>query len=280
MATHEQMRGIQRYSAVVLLLAGVVYFASARAQSQNAPAFEVASVKPNTSGDSSSRTSSRDTGLVATNTTVKMLILMAFNLKDFQLAGGPSWIESERFDVSARPPDGVKYTRDMLRTLLEERFKLVTHTETREQPIYALVVARPDGRLGPQITPTATVDCEAARGANRTGPPVSPCGLNSSVGGATGKMTAVGQQLGGLAAMLGNFGLGRQVIDRTGLTGRYDFELQWSSETLRAGATSDAAAAAPGVFTALQEQLGLKLESQRGPVEFVIIDSIDRPTPD
>jgi uncharacterized protein (TIGR03435 family) len=274
------VRVIQRYSAGVLLLAGLVAVASARAQSPAAPAFEVASVKPNTSGDSSSRTSGRDSSFIATNTTVKMLILTAFNVKGFQLAGGPAWIESERFDVNGRPPEGVKYSRAMLRTLLEARFKLVTHTETREQPIYALVLARPDGRLGPQIKPTATLDCTPAPGANPAGPLVSPCGLNSTVGGAAGKLTAVGQPLEGLAATLGNFELGRQVIDRTGLTGKYDFELQWSSDTLRAMGTTDAAAAAPGVFTALQEQLGLRLDSQRGPVEFVIIDSIDRPTPD
>jgi len=248
-----------------------------RAQGERAR-FDVASIKPNMSGEGRSRTSGRENGFTATNTSPWFLIITAFNLKEFQLTGGPSWIRSERFDVNGRVPEGQKYTRAMLQTLLEDRFKLVTHRETREESIYALVVARPNGRLGPQIKPTATLDCAARREANPSGPPVSPCRFNSSLGDTGGKMSVVGQPIDALAAMLGNIGLGRQVVDRTSLTGKYDFELQWSSDNGRPA--SDAPGDPPGVFTALQEQLGLKLESGRGPVEFVVIDSIDRPSPD
>lgn len=261
----------------VVLIAIVACSVAIHGQSQTAPAFEIASVKQNASGLPGSRTSSRDNSFVATNTVARFLIILAFNVKDFQLTGGPSWITSERFDVNARTPDGVKYSREMLRRLLEERFKLVTHTETREQPIYALVVARADGRLGPQLKPT-TADCTPTRDANATAPPATRCGFNTSIGDAAGKMVAVGQPLEGLAAALGNFELGRQVVDKTGLTGKYDFELQWSSDSLRTGA--DTTANAPGIITALQEQLGLKLESTRGPVESVVIDAIEHPTPD
>jgi len=259
-----------------LALAWILITATVAAVAQTA-SFEVASIKLNTSGLASSRTSSRDNGFVATNTTVKFLIISAFNLKDFQLSGGPTWVASDRYDVNARVREGAKYTREMLRTLLEERFKLVTHRESRDDAIYSLVVAHADGRLGPRLKPTATLDCTPGRGANPGGPLTSPCSFNSSIGDVTGKMSAVGQGLEALAALLGNFGLGRLVVDRTGLTGRYDFELQWSYDALRPNAD---AAGEPGLFTALQEQLGLKLETARGPVEFVVIDSIERPRPD
>jgi uncharacterized protein (TIGR03435 family) len=266
---------------VAIVGVGILVPAAVRVRGQVERArFEVASIKPNTSGEIRSRTSGRDNGFTATNTSPWFLIITAFNIKEFQLTGGPSWTRSERFDVNGRVAEGQKYTRAALQTLLEERFKLVTHRDTREESIYALVVVRSNGRLGPQIKPTATLDCAARRGANPSGPAVSPCSFNSTLGDAGGKMSVVGQPMEALAAMLGNIGLGRQVqvVDRTGLTGKYDFELQWSSDNVRPA--SDAPADPPGVFTALQEQLGLKLESQRGPVEFVVIDSIDRPTPD
>jgi len=264
---------------VAIVGVGILVPAIARVRGQVERArFDAASIKPNTSGEIRSRTSGRDSGFTATNTSPWFLIMTAFNLKEFQLTGGPSWIRSERFDVNGRVAEGQKYTRAMLQTLLEDRFKLVTHRDTREESIYALVVVRSNGRLGPKIKPTATLDCAARRGANPSGPPVSPCSFNSSLGDGGGQMSVVGQPMEALAAMLGNIGLGRQVVDRTGLTGKYDFELQWSSDNVRSA--SDAPADPPGVFTALHEQLGLKLESQRGPVEFVVIDSIDRPTPD
>lgn len=267
-----------RFGLTFLLAAIAVALISIHGHAQSAPAFEVASIKPNTSGLPGSRTNGRGNSFIATNTVARFLVIVAFNLKDFQLIGGPDWITSERFDINARTPDGVNYSRDMLRRLLEERFKLVTHTETREQQVYALVLARADGRLGPQIKPTTTLDCTPTRDANPSGPATSRCSFNASTSDTVGKLTAVAQPIEGLAMMLGNFGVGRQVIDRTGLAGKYDFELQWSPDTLRTSA--DTPGAAPGLFTALQEQLGLKLESARGPVETVVIDSIERPTPD
>jgi uncharacterized protein (TIGR03435 family) len=123
--------------------------------------FEVASVKPNTSGSGSSSLNTLPGGrFQATNATVRQLILAAYRLKRLQLTGGPSWIDSEHFDVEARAAENVppEQTMTMLKGLLGDRFKLVTHNETKDQPVYALVLARNDRSLGPQLKPT-TLDC-------------------------------------------------------------------------------------------------------------------------
>jgi uncharacterized protein (TIGR03435 family) len=259
------------------ILVGVCLAAQSTGAPPSGPAYEVVSVKPNESGSFSSSSNTRGGSFTATNATVRQLVLTAYRLRDFQVSGGPGWIESDRFDVAARAPEGEKPDHPaMLRTLLAERFTLRTHRETREQPIYALVVARSDGRLGPQLQPS-TIDCSGRGGAPPAGN--ANCGLNSSVGGALGKMTGTGTTMDNLATALGNFGLNRMVLNRTGLTGGYDVELQWMPDNARAPA-GDTANQAPSIFTALQEQLGLKLDSQRGPVEFLVIDSVDQPTPD
>jgi uncharacterized protein (TIGR03435 family) len=255
----------------MLVLAG----AAVAAQSVAAPAFEVASVKPNTSGGFNSSTSGNATSFTAVNAPLRLLIVFAYRLRDFQVSA-PSWTESERFDITARVPEGATGdNRTRLQALLAERFKLVTRRETREQPVYALVLARDDGRLGPQMNPS-TVDCKAgttARGGS------SPCGMNTSVGASAGKITAVGQTAAALADALASFGLSRMVIDRTGLAAAYDFELAWAPDTT-SPATGAATGDAPSLFTAIQEQLGLRLDSQRGPVDFLIVERVERPTPD
>src|SRR5688572_3969291 len=231
---------------------------SMRAQSPAAPAFEVASVKPNKSGASNSSTSGTATSFTAVNATVRHLISFAYRLKDFQVAA-PSWTEGERFDITARSPEGATGdNRQRLQTLLADRFKLRIHRETREQPVYALVLARTDGRLGPQLKPSA-IDCTAAAVAKDSG---ASCGMNTSSGGAAGRITAIGQPMQAFADALGNYGLSRMVIDRTGLKGGFDIELTWKTDTTTVAA---AGPDAPSLFTALQEQLGLKLDAQRGP---------------
>lgn len=239
-------------------------------------AFEVASIKPNRSGGTSSSTSGRAGSFTASNVTAHQLIIYAYRMRPFQLAGGPGWISSDRFDIQARPPETAKPDNAaMTRALLRDRFKLVAHTEVRPQEqIYALVLARPDGRLGPNIE-TSTLNCAASQpGA------VSPCGINSSINDTVGRMIGTGQSMEGLVNALGSFGLSRMVLDRTGLNGGFDFELHWTPDGLRSPSTPLQANDAPSIFAALQEQLGLRLESQRGPVEFLVVDSIDQPTPD
>jgi uncharacterized protein (TIGR03435 family) len=164
----------------------------------------------------------------------------------------------------------------MLRALLAERFKLVVHHETKEQPVYALVLARPDGKLGAQIKPS-TLDCSVQPPPGQS----NGCGMNSSTNNTTGLMTGRGRSIQDLGDALSNFVTERMVIDRTGLAGAFDFELRWTPDNLR-GAPNPAGAApsdAPSIFAALQEQLGLKLEAQRAPVEFVVIDKVERPEP-
>jgi uncharacterized protein (TIGR03435 family) len=230
-------------------------------------------------------------GFTATNVTARQLILSAYRVRGLQVIGGPAWIDSDRFDIDARTPENGPFDQVllMLRGLLAERFKLVIHNETKEQPIYALLLARADGKLGPQMKPS-TLDCStpgsparAARAGADAPPPqqsvqVSSCGMNTETNSASGVMRGGGRSLPDLAAALANFVAERMVIDRTGLAGTFDFELRWTPENLRS-VSPDPAADAPSIFAALQEQLGLKLESQRGPVEFLVIDSVQQPPP-
>jgi bla regulator protein blaR1 len=255
--------------------------------------FDVASVKPNKSGDQRVMIQMPPTGrYTATNIALRMMLRQAYDVQDFQIVGGPNWLASDRFDIVAKPPDGMtgpEQIRPMLRALLADRFKLVAHNETREMPIYSLVVARADGKLGPKLS-AAKVDCEARfSGARRGGPPPDfptagqpmECGFMMG----PGNMNVGGMPMLELARSLSPM-VGRIVIDKTGLKGRYDFQMTYAPEGRGFGGGPAGADAppvdpnTPSLFTALQEQLGLKLESERGPVDVVVIDRIDQPTED
>lgn len=255
-------------------------------------AFEVASVKPNASGGVRVTIGMQPGGrFVATNVPLRLLIRHAYQLQEQQLVGGPDWIDSARFDIVAKAEGTHSPTLSgtaapfqlMLRALLAERFNLIVHREARELPIYALVPVRSDGRLGPQLRPSAT-RCE----------PVSPtpddrpaCGITGGLARLSGERVTMTQ----LAASL-SLQVTRVVVNRTGLTGDYDFELEWTPEQLppRALGTpadqpvringADVDPNGPGLFTALREQLGLELDAQRGSVDVVAIDGVEAPTPD
>jgi uncharacterized protein (TIGR03435 family) len=263
------------------------------AQAPANAAFEVASVKPNKTGDGRVMLGLQPGGRFnATNVPLRMLLRQAFNVQEFQLVGGPNWIGSDRFDVVAKAPEGGEFNADamrpMLRSLLIERFKLAFHNESREMPIYALMKARADGRLGPNLVPAA-VDCAAMRGRRGGGPPPAPpqpgqkmeCGFMMG----PGRMNAGGMPMSQLAQSLSPQ-VGRIVLDKTELTGNYDFEMTYAPEgfagppPLLNGAPPPVDPNAPTLFTALQEQLGLKLDSQRGPVDVVVIDSVEQPAAD
>ena len=274
-------------------------------QTEADPKFEVASVRPNTSGDNKMSSKTFPGGRYeAINIPPRLLIMNSYALQPQQLVGAPDWISSERFDIVAKadgelgPPvsrDGPSRLQLMIRSLLEERFRLKVHREPREVPIYSLVLARADGRLGSGLTPTA-VDCSAIAAARRSGgapPDVLKPGERPQCGARVGfgELTAGGQPLLELVSLLSTT-VGRSVVDRTGLTGRYDIQLRWTPDRVLQRSAGTAASEpirvngveidpnGPSIFTALQEQLGLKLESERGTVEALVIDHIERPTPD
>jgi uncharacterized protein (TIGR03435 family) len=287
---------------------GVMQGSQLRAQAQQTPAadnpsFEVASVKPNESGDPRVMIGGGPGGRFnASNVPLRMLIRNAYQLQDSQLVGGPAWLATERFDIVAKaegnpapvPPGSVGPMQLMMRNLLADRFKLVVHRETREQPIYALVLARSDGKPGPQLR-KSEIDCAAMAAARGRvgGPPPGPpapgerpqCGMRMG----PGQLSGGGFPLSQLGTTLSQL-VQRMVVDRTGLSGNFDIDLTWTPEPgqgLPPGPPPPGASAlppidpnGPSLFTALQEQLGLKLDSQRGPVEVLVIDSVEMPTPD
>ena len=265
--------------------------------------FEVASVKANQSGEGFIRFGMLPGGrFTAQNAPFRELLRFAFQVQPFQMEGLPAWATSDRFDVTAKaegeiPPTGpgqVGPIQFMMRTLLAERFGLVYHEETREMPIMALVLARQDGRLGPKLE-KSTTDCQAIFAARRGGgpgaPPPPPPGLGEKlqcgfrVG--PGTMSGGATQLAQLAQFLSQ-NMGRIVLDKTGLTGNYDFDVTYTPDqvpnfngqpNLPPG-VPPIDPNGPSLATALQEQLGLKLESQRGPVTMFVVDKVSQPTPD
>ena len=257
-----------------------------------APAFEVASIKQNTSGDLEQHIFRSATGLTVTNMPVRQLILFAYvPLQPFQLLGGPSWIDKDRFDMTAKiegnapPPSlpGVGPDAFMLamRTLLADRFKLTLHHEQREMNIYAMVLSKPAAGPGGGLK-QSTTDCDAfVQAATRGGfswpaPGTPVCGLWGSPG-----QIRIGGSLSLLTNALSAI-TGRHVVDRTGLSGNWDLTLTFAADPRGqpAGAEPPADPTAPSVFTALQEQLGLTLESTKGLVDVIAIDRVEHPTPD
>ena len=296
-------RAFQVLSIAVLSALAVAAQAPTPTPSDDSPQFEVASIKPNKSGTNFIRMSVPPSGgFNATNTTVRELVRSAYGVQDYQVVGLPSWASTDRFDIAATsapgtgpagpPVPGGPPTRFqlMLRHLLADRFKLAVRREMREMPIYHLTLARSDGKTGPQLTPSTT-DCAAlfGRGARPGGPPPlgagqrPPCGIMR----APGMFMAGAMGMAQLTASLGD-AVGRPVVDRTGLTGNFDVELRFTPDQLpQAGALPPGAPApppidpnGPTIFTALQEQLGLKLENARGRVEMLVIESVAPPTPD
>jgi uncharacterized protein (TIGR03435 family) len=307
---HVEISDDSRTSAVTVGLAALAVAATvgvnivAQSAPAESPKFEVASVRPNTSGDNKMMSQVLPGGRYnGINIPPRLLIMNSYGLQEQQLVGAPPWISSERFDIVAKAEGdlGPPVSRDtpsklqlMIRALLEDRFKLKVHREPREVPIYALVLARPDGKLGSGLA-VSTVDCEGLAAARRNAPPAEvpkpgerpQCGARVGFG----ELTTGGQPMLELVSLL-SATVGRSVVDRTGLTGRYDITLRWTPDRVlqRAAGTAPSEPIrvngveidpnGPSIFTALQEQLGLKLESERGTVEALVIDHIERPTPD
>ena len=238
---------------------------------QGPAAFEVASVKPNKSGARGWSLAPPSGGrLNARNVTLRDLIVEAYRIQEFQLAGGPGWLGSERYDVSAKADGNAskRQIHDMLQTLLVDRFQLKFHRETRELPIYALSVAK----SGIRMRQADAGECPS--------PPVpnQPCGgfriwMRSHISGNRVSMEQIADALSQM--------MGRTVVDKTGLHGNFDMKLEWTPDEsqVRGLEKPDAPLPnqeGPSIFTALQEQLGLKMESQKGPVEVLVIDHAER----
>jgi uncharacterized protein (TIGR03435 family) len=243
---------------------------------QTAPApltFEVVSVKPSAPDVPGFFFQPQPGGnLRITGGTLKNLIAFAYNAREFAISGGPGWVNSDRFDIDARtahlsPPENLaanpQQMQERVKSLLAERFQLVIHNESKEQNVYALIVAKNGPKLH-EVKPESN-QMIRKRGTSITG-------------------EGVGIHM--LVLNLAN-SLDRQVLDKTGLTGRYDFKLEWSLDAL--GVSSPVAATGaevpvasepggPSLFAALQEQLGLRLEPQKAPVETLVIDHVARPS--
>jgi uncharacterized protein (TIGR03435 family) len=261
----------------ISLILGISSTDALRAQDQSAPklmaadvdpAFEVATIRP---GDPTRRRlySIRSTEVLTVSTTVNDLITFSYGVHVRQIVGAPAWVESDKFDITGKPegggqPNPVQFKR-MLQKLLSDRFRLAFHREKKEFAAYALVVAK----NGPKLTPST---------ASSPIPNLIPRG--------PGNLPAGNVTMGEFAGNLQNTVVDRPVVDQTGLEGRFDFQLQWTPDdtqfaSLRGQGVAPPAEGAetrPDLFTALQEQLGLKLESTKTQIDVLVIDRVEKPS--
>jgi uncharacterized protein (TIGR03435 family) len=301
-------------AGIVVISAVNALRAQAPATDTKPPAFEVASVKPNNSGPVGLGPNNfrlQPGGrLTITNYPLRAIVGIAYQVQDQQLVGAPDWLYA-RFDILAKvdgdlPPLPRPQVFDapthpvfpMLRSLLAERFKLMVHREKRELPIYALVMARADRRLGPQLKRSTTSDCapilaphELAQRDSSPDPTTRSdgarqCYILGTMLGNVAHVTGDSQSMPQLAQVVLSGWANRIVVDRTNLPGLFNFTLDVAPEQVPQLPASGAPAPTPlesdrpSFFTAVQEQLGLKLESTKGPVDVLVIDHVEQPTPD
>ena len=239
-----------------------------RGQSSEAPAFEAAAIKVNNSGTSRSGISSYPNRIKIVNSTLKFCVEIAWNVKDFQVAGGGGWMDTDRYDIDAvaANPFTPGESRKMMQKMLADRFGLVVHSETQDRPGYVLV----PGRNGPKLPPP--VDDPSVL-FNRT-----PTGDRTL----TAPNVSMKQFANALSTALGSI-----VVDQTGIEGKYDVSFQWTPDASEPRMSKSAeplppppsdATPGPSIFTALQEKLGLKLEARKVPVEVIVIEQAHRPS--
>jgi uncharacterized protein (TIGR03435 family) len=263
---------MHRVVMALVIVGGVAVLHSQSPTSATPASFDVVSIKPVATPPERGGGGFLPGRFVVTNATLYTLVQTAHELKAYQLVNnGPSWITSEQFSVDAKAgatsttPLMPVQMRPLLQRVLTERFKLRTHRESREMPIYNLVFARRDQRLGSQLRPSR-IDCSTAEGRTQALSVMAegrkPCGTIWT----NGSFTADGVDFAQLTMVV----LDRPVINRTGLRGSFDWELKWVPDPDLDG---------PALGTAFEEQLGLKLEPGRGPIEVLVIDSAERPTP-
>lgn len=264
-------------TGIALAILCTVTSASGQTNPATRPQFDVTSVKPNMEEGQPVYGNAKGRGY-GKDITLNLLIAWAWQVQRFQIIGGPAWISSDRFDVEGKTEDtkaDFAQLRLMMRSLLQDRFKLAVHGETRESSVYQLVAAKGGPKItfsSDQISPDAS------------GPPASPNdgpprgGLLMGPGILIGNAITIAQFVKVLAP-----DVDRAVVDRTNLSGRFDIRLHWapdipgtSSPSVQPPASSEYPSS---IFTAMNEQLGLKLQSARGPVEFLIIDHCEKPSP-
>jgi uncharacterized protein (TIGR03435 family) len=266
------------------------------------PSFEVATVKRNAGGAGNIGFNTSPSRFAVTNVPLTLIIRQAYRVQDYEIIGGPDWIKSERWDVLAKVPEGPpnpERTSAMIQSLLADRFKFVAHTEKRELPIYVLSFARGDGRLGDRLR-RVDIDCAAIMKARPPNTPFTPpkpgevpeCGAFMMMGSTGAALRGGGLLFPDLVRTFAQF-LNRPVVDKTGLTGAFNIDLTFAPDRSLLpgfgpvsgpppglGAGDQPITDMPSLFTAMQEQLGLKLDAQRGPVDVLVIDSVERPTED
>jgi uncharacterized protein (TIGR03435 family) len=234
------------------------------------PEFEVATIKPATPDRQGKGFMVRQRQFSTINTTLNDLITFAYGIHVKQITGAPTWMETEKFDVAAQPAgEGQPNDRQwktMLQKLLADRFKLAFHRDKKELSVYAITVAK----NGPKLTKSEG----------------NPSGLPGLFFRGLGNLPATNATMADFAGVMQGAVLDRPVVDQTGLTGRWDFTLTWTPDEFQFAGLgvrpppppSNGAAAPPDLFTAFQEQLGLKLESTKAPAEVFVIDKVAKPT--
>jgi len=278
---------VTRWMSLALTMIAATIPLRLAAQNAGVPAFEVVSIRPQT-GDPGFVPSSPDQ-FVDANATLRSLVTWAWNVRDFQVLAGPDWADSQRFDVTARSPRPVSETtmRLMVRQVLADRFQLRTHAESRRLPRYVLRTVRPGAAPGPRLT-RAAIDCTEVLAARFGAPPPDgtqqpECAWRIGIAAPVARMFVDGAPIAQFAGVLERL-LRRKVVDETGLEGAYDIRLEFSSDQLpMAFPTGDAPVAPPrdglSIFAALEDQLGLKLQADEGPVDVIVIDSARLPAP-
>ncbi len=250
----------------------------------NGPTFDVVSIKRNVSTVVTQRSVGEQPGgvFMLSAMAIAPVIRTAYPADISEMIGAPDWVLSEVYDLTAKANREVprEQMQPMLQAMLAERFKLAVHYEMQDRPVYALVLARADGRLGPNIK-RSELDCDAIQAARRAGskepvPTTSngapACGMSMS--GGTGMEVMLGGRP--LSTLASSFGTtpGRVVIDKTGLKGNYDVTLRYMPRPTSNPPPDEP----PSLFTALEEQLGLKLQADRAPLRVLVIDHIEKPT--
>jgi uncharacterized protein (TIGR03435 family) len=261
---------VQKIAIATLILSTAAALAQTPTPRPKFDAFEVATIKPVDPDEKAARyiTMQGNHRFVEKNYTLKLLIAAAYDLNPKTISGGPSWISSDHYDILAATPGEVRPSRDeqmsMLRNLLSDRFKLTFHREQKEFSLYELNVAKG----GPKLKPS-------------TQPPDDPAYLISTVYPQRLLLPARNATMAEFASLLQRAVLDRPVVDKTGLTGKYDFDLDWAPDSSQFGGEipqASADAPSPPFFTAVQQQLGLKLEATKGPIAALIVDTVERPT--